>query len=393
MGMNAAAVPDLDRLPPLPPFLRDQMPRPKPLKPSAEECFRRSLELGPDQLETHEELVHFYQEQNKPRKAEQAARELLERFPTHVSTLQALANLRIQEQDYAEGISLLERALQANPLDQQLRRQLSTAHVFQARAHAEAGQFEQARAEFRMSLSLGEGDRSAVYCKMAACEFKAGDADRAEEYLCQALASNGSQLSVAFSMLIEVIRLKLPAKLKNRFNQDFNTLLAAPADGATAAAIAQTAASHRAAGVTYRGQKTHEKKVLNYLQKAQKVQWTEEQLDTVCKALFDLKAQRMLHGFAELGQGRFPNNPYFPFWEVQAHMLLGPFRSNPQRIHLLLEQVAPPGRGHASRLAQAGTPGGRPALRGDGGRRLAVWRAQFRHVPGHAGQHVRRRRG
>ena len=145
--------------------------------------------------------------------------------------------------------------------------------------------------------------------------------------------------SVAFSMLIEVIRLKLPAKLKNRFNQDFNTLLAAPADGATAAAIAQTAASHRAAGVTYRGQKTHEKKVLNYLQKAQKVQWTEEQLDTVCKALFDLKAQRMLHGFAELGQGRFPNNPYFPFWEVQAHMLLGPFRSNPQRIHLLLEQV------------------------------------------------------
>ena len=115
MGMNAAAVPDLDRLPPLPPFLRDQMPRPKPLKPSAEECFRRSLELGPDQLETHEELVHFYQEQNKPRKAEQAARELLERFPTHVSTLQALANLRIQEQDYAEGISLLERASAGQP--------------------------------------------------------------------------------------------------------------------------------------------------------------------------------------------------------------------------------------------------------------------------------------
>ena len=74
----------------------------------------------------------------------------------------------------------------------------------------------------------------------------------------------------------------------------------------------------------------------------------------MCKALFDLKAQRMLHGFAELGQGRFPNNPYFPFWEVQAHMLLGPFRSNPQRIHLLLEQVAPPGRGHASRLAKQG---------------------------------------
>ena len=306
MAMNAAAAPDLDRLPPLPPFLRDQLPRTPSLKPTAEECFRQSLKLAPDQLETHEELVHYYQEQEKPRKAEQAARELLKRFPTHVPTLQTLAQLRIQEKDYAEGISLLERAYQANPLDQLLRRQLSAAHVFQARAYAEAEQFDQARAEFRMSLSLGEGDRSAVYCKMAACEFKAGNPDQAEDYLRQALASVGSQLSVAFSMLIEIIRLKLPAKLKTRFNKDFNALLAALPDGPTAADIAQTAAVHRIAGIDYRGQKTHENKVLNYLKKAAKVAWTEEQLDTVCKALYDLKSQRLLQSFAISGDASSP---------------------------------------------------------------------------------------
>jgi tetratricopeptide (TPR) repeat protein len=340
MGMNAAAVPDFDRLPPLPPFLRDQIKRPRQLRPSAEACFRRSLELAPDQLETHEALVHYYLGNNKPKQAEEATRQLLARFPTHVPSLERLADLRIEAHDYAEGINLLEQAVKANPLDWDLRHRLKLAHLFQARAHAEAWQFEPARAEFRQALALGEGENnSEVYCKMAACEFKAGDSVRAEEYLQQALTAIGSRLSVTFSLLIEIIRLKLPARLKTRFNNEFNTLLSAPPEGATAAAIAATAAAHRAAGVNYRGQQTHEKKVLTYLQKALAVDLNEQQLDTMCTALFALKAQRLLQDYAQRGQQLFPFNPWFPYWEVQAYVLLGPYRCPRDRARFLLAEV------------------------------------------------------
>src|SRR5207244_1242038 len=148
--------------------------------------------------------------------------------------------------------------------DRGLRRSLSTAHLFHARAHAEAKRFDEARAEFRAALTLSAGgNNSPIYCKWAACEFKAGDDARAEELLAQALADVGSRLGVAYSMLIEVIRLKL-TKLKKRFNDEFNALLAQPADGASAAAVADNDAAHKAAGITYHGQKTHEKKVLGY---------------------------------------------------------------------------------------------------------------------------------
>jgi tetratricopeptide (TPR) repeat protein len=339
MGTNAAAVPETNRLP-LPPYFRDHAAR--ALKPGPEECFRKSLELADDQLETHEELVHYYLEHDKSKKAEQAARQLLKRFADHVPTLEALSELRVQAQDYPEGIDLLRRALKANPLDRRLRERLGTAHTLHARHHAEGGRFEAARAEFQAALALAQADGrslSSVYCKMAACEFKAGDAAKAEELLEKARSEAGSRLAVAYSMLIEAIRLKLPAKLKTRFNKDFNALLAEPPDGATAAAIAQTAAVHQAAGVTYHGQKTHEKKVLAYLKKALGAQPSEEQTDRVCAALLGLKAHPLLRDYAELGQRRFPANPYFLFYEAEACVLQGLYRRDVPRVRHLLGEV------------------------------------------------------
>jgi tetratricopeptide (TPR) repeat protein len=338
MGMNAAAGPQADRLPP---FLRDLPEQLRPLKPTADECFRKSLELVPNQLDTLEELLHFYLDQKKLKQAEQTARDLLGRFPNHVSTLESLADLRSEANDYQEAIALLERATQANPLDRRLRDKLSTTHLFQARAHAEAKRFDEARAEFRTALALNpRDDNSAVYCKMAACEFKAGDEARAEEYLQKAQTDAGSRLAVAYSMLIEVIRLKLPGKLKTRFNKDFNALLAEPPDPASTAGIAATASAHRIAGITYHGQKTHEKKVLGYIQKAlTTAALSEVHIDRICESLRSLEAPKPLQAYAEQGQQRFPNNPYFYYWEVEAHILRGPYRCPIWRVQSLIADV------------------------------------------------------
>jgi tetratricopeptide (TPR) repeat protein len=338
MGSNAAAQPDLDD-PDLPPFLRNHPRRPRPLKPSAEECFERSLKLAPDVLETHEKLVDLYRDRRKPKKAEEAARRLLKRFPDHVPTLNVLADLRMEAKDYAEGVELLRRAVRLNPLDRTLRRRLGTAHVFRARDHAESGRFDEARAEYGAALGLAEGGgNSSVSCKWAACEFKAGDAARAEELLGQALADVGSRLAVAYSMLIEVIRLRL-TKLKKRFNDEFNALLAQPADGASAAAVADTASSHKAAGVTYHGQKTHEKKVLGYLQKALHANLTEPQMDRICASLVTLEQHKLLHDYARRARKLFPRNPYFAFYQAESYVLQGPYRCPAYQARELLGEV------------------------------------------------------
>jgi tetratricopeptide (TPR) repeat protein len=327
MGHNADEVPDVAELPDLPPFLRDHPDRPRPLKPTAEECFEQSLKLAPDLLEAHLALLRHFQRKNKAAKAEKAARRLLKHYPEHGPTLEALGDLRMQAQDYGEGITCFEQALRANPLERRLRSKLSGAHTFSARAHAEAGRFDAARGEYQAALALDEsGQTYSVLCKWAACELRAAEEERAQELLNQARGQTGSELAVAFSMLIEAIRLRLPRQIKTQFDQEVKRLLAEPPTAAAAVAVATTVAAHRAAGVTYVGQKTHEKKVLGYLEKARGLAFGEQQLLEICVAVGELDRVRLLRDYVRLGQRHFPANPFFPVTEARMNLDMGPYR-------------------------------------------------------------------
>jgi tetratricopeptide (TPR) repeat protein len=339
MGQNAALVPDVDKMPNLPAFLRDHPARPRPLSPSAEECFKQSLELAPDRLQSHADLLASYQHEGKDKKAVTAARRLLERFPDHVPAMETLADLLNKQEQPAEALALLQRAYQANPLERRLRDKVGWAHLLTARARAEAGDFDAARAEYQAALALDRKERASVYCKWAACEFKADNPARAEELLQQALAEPGGRVAAAYSMLIEVIRLRLPPALKKRFNAEFNTALAEPPTAAGAAAAASTAASHRGAGVTYHGQKTHEKKVLAYVDRARSAEWTEAELESVAQSLTQLQARKQLRAYTALGRRRFPDNPYFPFFEAESYLSLGPLNAPAWRVQPLLEEA------------------------------------------------------
>ena len=360
MGKNAASIPGQEKDKDLPPFLRNHPDRPKPLKPTAEECFRKSLELAPDQAETYEELFHLYRDREQDAKAVKVAEELLERFPDHVETLTELAELHMKRQEYDKALARFQQALKNNPLDRRLRRQVSSAHLYQARSFAEAEDFDAARREYQAALAMGEGDNSTVLCKWAACEFKAGDTSRGEELLQQAAAQAGNDLGIAYSMLIEVIRLKLPGTYKTRFNNAFNEGLAAPPTGKAAAALASVTASHHAASVTYYGQKTHQKKVLDYLKKAESATFTEDELETLCAALLTLKNSRLANTYTRLGQRKFPKNPMFPLLEAQNEMSRGPAVARHWVLRPLLEkaqklaQDLPPDRKRQELLDQIG---------------------------------------
>jgi tetratricopeptide (TPR) repeat protein len=341
MGRNAASVPDPDKIPDLPPFLRDHPDRPRPLKPSAPECFRRSLELAPDQLDAHEALLHYHKQEQDIPAAEEAARRFLEHFPEHVRALEELADIRGHQGDHAEALGLLQRALKVNPLDRSLRAKVGTEHLFNARSHAEAGRFAEARAEYQTALSYRQGkDESSVLCKWAACEFKARETARAEELLQRALTESGNHLAIAYSMVIETIRLKLPAALKNRFAKEFKRGLVEPPTAAAAVALVESTTVHQTAGVKYRGQKTHEREVLAYAEKALKVDFTEEQLESIANSLIDLKAIKVLRKFTSLGRRRYPRNALFPFLEAESYFSQGPYRFPAWKVQPLINQAA-----------------------------------------------------
>lgn len=102
-------------------------------------------------------------------------------------------------------------------------------------------------------------------------------------------------------------------------------------------------------GVTYYGQKTHRQKVLAYLEKARKqAEFTEAQVEDVCRALLALEARKQARTFAGLGKKRFKQSPWFPFFEAVTYFLEGPEGCPYYPTRTLLEQ--------AERLAQALPP-------------------------------------
>jgi tetratricopeptide (TPR) repeat protein len=350
LGQNAAEEEPDEEEKRLPRFLRDQTDRPAPLDPPADKCLERSLELAPDLLPAYEALFRYHLDAGHDAKAVKAARRLLERFPDHGPTLEALAELRTKQKAYAEALELFQRALKANPLERKLRGKVALAHQFLARAHAEAGRFDEARAQYQAALAMDTESKnnSTVLAKWAACEFKAGDAARGEELLQQALAQALSPLGLAYQMLVESIRLKLPRPYKPRFDREFNEGLAAAPTGAAAEDLIGLTASLQGANVTYLGQKTHQKKVLAYLDKARAADFTEGQLERICSALISLDAIKQAQKFTKLGQKKFPKSPHFPYLEAMSHVIKGPRTFSIWKVRPLLEK--------AERLARALPP-------------------------------------
>jgi hypothetical protein len=214
---------------------------------------------------------------------------------------------------------------------------------------AVANRFDLARQEVQASLALeGGAPDLATLCRAAAVELKAGDDARAEELLTQARRRAGCDLVVAYRMLTEVIRLKLAKPHKTRFEGEFNAGLAETATGAAAAGLATTTAALDEA-TTYLGQKAHQKKVLAYIDRAKRAEFTETQLQETCASLLHLDAVRLARHLLARGRDEFPKNPHFPYLEAMSHFIRDEMEDvQVWKVRPLLEQ--------AERLARALPP-------------------------------------
>lgn len=290
------------------------------LRPGAEECFQKSYALAPDMLAPYQELLRYHLDKDHAAKAEKAARRLLQKFPDHGPTLEALARLRKQQGDTAEGLRLLQQALHASPLDRDLRRRVASAHLDHARTLIQAADLGAAAREIEASEPLldGAADRLDPVCVKASLAFKAKDTDGAEALLAEAIAAGALPEAVSYLMLVESVRGKLPPAVKKRFDGKLKAALEPPPRGAVAARLLELSARLDAEGVAYFGQKTHNKKLRDYADKAAKAKLPEAEAEALGQVLLAVKAFRSLNHLARDCQQRFPRNPWFPYLEAAA---------------------------------------------------------------------------
>jgi tetratricopeptide (TPR) repeat protein len=323
MGDNAAQIPSKEQQKKLPRFLRELGAMPSPLKPSAEECYQKSLSLAPDLIDAHEGLIDHLMKAGKLKESAQAARRLLDRFPDHVETLEKLATLHMAQHDFPEARQTMERAVRHNPLDRALREKLGHLHQLEARELATLGKTDEARPHYQSALDYSDPERHpAIWCRWAGCELKAGDQARADELLDLARAKMPGELLVTFHMLIETIRLKLGGPLKTKLTKAFNAGVEEAPTAALAVGLVGLAAEYAAGPTEYFGRQTHAKKVAAYAGRVPPGDFSEAQLVKVLGGLATLGASsRLMNRLFEFAQRRFPDNPKFHY--LHAVFLMG----------------------------------------------------------------------
>lgn len=303
------------------PFLR-MTPNgpPRPLSPNFYECYRRSIALAPDWLTPRAQLVESLQQEGKPEELIAAAEDLLARFPDHLATLTLLADAHKRRGDIERAADLLERALAAKPLDRVLRHQLGHLRRRAGTLLALEGKFPQARAMFESALrTLGSEPHAVAALSWAACEFKAGNAARAEELLAEAAATEAGRAILDGWMYIQAVRLQLPKPIKTRFEQPFKTQLdAADPTPDDAVAVLRIFVMMIQEDFTYHGSKTHLKKAIGQVEKTLRAKYDERQMNQVGYALLAMRELRTLQRFARKWAREFPQSPLPPLFEMES---------------------------------------------------------------------------
>jgi tetratricopeptide (TPR) repeat protein len=322
MGDNAAKVPTEKMLKKMPRLFRFLSRMPDPLNPSAEQCFRRAIDLAPNLLEAHRDLFEHYKRQEETNKAIQTAEKLLDLFPDDVETLEELADLHAHKSKPTRAIELLERALKHNPLRRDLRMKLLNAQMVLARQLAESGKFDQARVQYQAALGSAESDNvCSICCRWAAAEMKAGDQSRADELLQQARTRSPGELLINYTLLVEANRLALGSAVKRSYTKEFNKETAGTGTPALAAAMVNYVRSLGDSEVSYHGQKSHTKKIYEYADRIDKSAFSEAQLKQMIGDMIRADAPpRLLGRFLAHARSHYPANPYFPYFDAINRM-------------------------------------------------------------------------
>ena len=201
----------------------------------------------------------------------------------------------------------------------------------QARHHALSRRWDEGRSAFEVAdrLRPEARDNYHLLARKAAFEFKAGQAERAEQLIAEAKAHLVEPTPLWLALQIEAARYKLPKALKGRFADLWKADLAKRCRSETAGALAGLIDLYVGSDTRYTGRAGHVKDVVAYLRRTSRIKYRREDLENVCRFLALLAGEGSLLGkMAGRGLKNFPDSPVFLMFSGLQELQRGPFRCN-----------------------------------------------------------------
>lgn len=284
----------------------------KPLNPPPLTCFRKAAELDPTWADAAGMLFEELVEGNKGAEAETVARAHLARHPDDLDALKSLAELLQKQGRAGDAAELWLRALAQNPLDRPTRFRTASALLAAARRKLIEAVPAEAEVLFETHRTLlAEQTPAGMPALRSVVLTKLGRPDEAAAERAKALAVPGGRLGAAYRMSVDSQLAKLKPADKRAADKLFADALAQPPTPLEVNQLLAAYDVYHIDGVTYRGQKTHEKKLLDQVPKCLTSESPEvdfERLGDVLLLKQEFKHAKLL---ADGLTKRFPNNPHF----------------------------------------------------------------------------------
>jgi len=285
--------------------------------------LKQSLELDPTQLKTHLFQLNVLHRQGQKDKWKEAAIQLLERFPEESDTIQRLIQTSINEDNPEDCRRWIEQYRRVKPLDSSISDYAAWAHYSAARQLAVKKQYDAARQEFAKADALNcqflEPYR--ILARKASLEFKAGEIQRAEDYVAEAVKTLKDPVPLWLALSIELARYKAPKSIRDSYNKNFRAQIPKRKTAEVAGELASIMMPILMNEIEYTGRATHVRDVLAYLRPTSRLRFTESQLEGICHFLREVGDQEsLLAKFVARGYSIFRNSPFFCYMRAMCQM-------------------------------------------------------------------------
>jgi len=291
-----------------------------------EECVR----LAPQLLTAHKELALLHLEMDKDAKAVKVYQGLLKHFPDDYETHRWLANYYLEDDKPDKAERYASEVQRLRPRDPATANLLWNQRVAMVRLCTKKRKFEMARQEWESLLQRQPADTPAYWLDLlrAAIEYKANAVEAAEKYVAAAEAKLTDPTPVWMIMHMHAARFGLNREVKKQFGDRFKSAVAGACRSDTAGQLARILLPFVSKQVKYTGLATHQRLVMDYLQRCQNVVWTRDALGFVVQfvALSQSWRHRALRDrLIGTGMGCFPQEPLFPYLAGRVAMEDGPY--------------------------------------------------------------------
>ena len=273
--------------------------------------LERSLELDPDDRDTHLKLIRLHRQAQDLKAARAAVETALARFANDPVILLEAVETALAGNAFKKAVTLAKRLLELDPINSKVRAVIGQAHLSHARKQIRAGRPDMAGKELDLADEWLASPNERSLSKLLR-GLSASDA-RATALLQEAVAELGGHLLASFHLMLESIRIGSPASLE--MQRAAISLSGTPADREVLAVMHSInvlgKSDQRALGT-----------VLDSLRERLKCaaggDFSESERIAICETLQRRDERMLLLAYADAGLQRWPERPVFVYLTTLA---------------------------------------------------------------------------